>query len=429
MMSRLAAALALAFVTIACNADASDEPDAGAFCAGEYRAYIPRSPPPRLDLLIVVDRSLSMADEADHLAEQLALMTVVLESFEDGPPSLHVAMVSSDVGAEGVPGCSARGDDGRFQVGAEGCFNDERRYLRHELLGDGTAVTNYAGTFAEAVACLGPPPADGCAVEQPLEAVRRALDGSNPGNDGFLREGAWRYVLFITDEDDCSLANPAAFAATVPTGATPAEIEAWSSLRCFDGDGVAALDEYVDLLWNVRDGRTLLGVVSGGTNPAVYTPDGITPSCTSERGTSASPAPRLGALRARFADYSTFAWLCDDDWTDALGVLVDGFGMTLGYPCIAADLDVDRLTPGIQHDCTVIERPASAPPGSGTVIPECPSGSPDEGDAACWHLEADPSSFCGEGDNFTLELERGPVEPPLVNTRLDLHCATLCGED
>ena len=34
--------------------------------------------------------------------------------------------------------------------------------------------------------------------------MKRALDGSNPENEGFLRDDAFLAVIFVADEDDCS---------------------------------------------------------------------------------------------------------------------------------------------------------------------------------------------------------------------------------
>jgi hypothetical protein len=48
--------------------------------------------------------------------------------------------------------------------------------------------------------------------EQPFTAARRAIERSVPGgaNDGFLRPGAKLAVIFLSDEDDCSGAEPLA---------------------------------------------------------------------------------------------------------------------------------------------------------------------------------------------------------------------------
>ncbi|HNN97567.1 MAG TPA: hypothetical protein PKI03_35105, partial [Pseudomonadota bacterium] len=45
----------------------------------------------------------------------------------------------------------------------------------------------------------------GCGMEAQLEGAKRALDGHRPDNNGFLRPGAALAVIFITDEEDCSV--------------------------------------------------------------------------------------------------------------------------------------------------------------------------------------------------------------------------------
>src|SRR5690606_26202933 len=63
---------------------------------------------------------------------------------------------------------------------------------------------------AQALACIGPQGIDGCGYESPLASMRNALasDASWNGSDGFLRGGSLLAVAIITDEADCSIANP-----------------------------------------------------------------------------------------------------------------------------------------------------------------------------------------------------------------------------
>ncbi|MFY0532636.1 hypothetical protein [Nannocystis pusilla] len=67
---------------------------------------------------------------------------------------------------------------------------------------------------ADALACIGPQGIDGCGMESPLEAMRRALDLEarwNIGERPFLRPGAPLAVVIVTDETDCSTLNFAYF--------------------------------------------------------------------------------------------------------------------------------------------------------------------------------------------------------------------------
>ena len=57
------------------------------------------------------------------------------------------------------------------------------------------------GTFK----CIAPIGDAGCGLESLLEAAKRALDGHSTINQGFLRQNSVLAVIFVTDEDDCSV--------------------------------------------------------------------------------------------------------------------------------------------------------------------------------------------------------------------------------
>ena len=58
----------------------------------------------------------------------------ILEGFPNGLPNIHVAVVSSDLGAPGdqtsAIGCSATGDKGVFQAAPRGTCTNTRRSIR-----------------------------------------------------------------------------------------------------------------------------------------------------------------------------------------------------------------------------------------------------------------------------------------------------------
>ncbi len=53
--------------------------------------------------------------------------------------------------------------------------------------------------------------ATGCGFEAPLEAMKRSLDGSRIENTGFIRDGAFLAVVFLTDEDDASVKDSSVY--------------------------------------------------------------------------------------------------------------------------------------------------------------------------------------------------------------------------
>jgi hypothetical protein len=60
----------------------------------------------------------------------------------------------------------------------------------------------FSGDPNSSVAVLGD---GGCGIESPLDATRRALDGHRAENSGFLRKDSLLAVVYLTDEDDCSV--------------------------------------------------------------------------------------------------------------------------------------------------------------------------------------------------------------------------------
>ena len=185
------------------------------------------TPPPRLDLLLVVDDSSSMEDEQRALRREIPRLIRILttgdvnddglrdlERLED----LHVGVIRSDMGtgpytSSQCPG--GRGEDGVLQqtsgvVPGVAC---ESAYPPFVAFPEQSAED-----VAIAAQCLATVGTEGCSFEQPLEALLKALTPSTAGpifaegrvghgdgaNVGFLREDAVLVVVLLTDEDDCS---------------------------------------------------------------------------------------------------------------------------------------------------------------------------------------------------------------------------------
>src|SRR5579871_1971153 len=71
-----------------------------------------------IDILFMIDNSSSMTEMQTKILDQLPLFMNVLTGLKN-PPNLHVAVVSSDMGAPGDStssiGCTQFGDQGQFQ--------------------------------------------------------------------------------------------------------------------------------------------------------------------------------------------------------------------------------------------------------------------------------------------------------------------------
>lgn len=212
----------------------------------------------RVDLVFVIDGSRSMAEEQAALLAELPWMISTLltgdvngdgddddaEDF-DAFRDLHVGVLTMDMGTGGhaLATCAEPdfGHDGVLRTegaAAEACQTSYPSFLAYRP-GRGTDP----GRFASQVACLvGGVGTEGCGVEQPLEAILKALTPSSAqpwtspdfvpvgdprappalaepffrasephgdgANDGFLRADSLLVVVPITDENDCSLGDP-----------------------------------------------------------------------------------------------------------------------------------------------------------------------------------------------------------------------------
>lgn len=257
-------------------------PDAGPVDAG------PLSPSNELDILFLVDDSSSMSEEQQSLASALPRLISVLSTGDfdqdglttgpdDFPPvsSVHAGVITTDMGTGGhsIPTCRRPefGDDGvlrtegRFDL--SGCAEAYPAFLAYAPPGGLTA-----GEFARDAACVAQVGTGGCGFEQPLEAVLKALspaaatawtrDGyaapsfhlgsaghGDGANAGFLREGSALAVVLLTDEEDCSAADPDLFDPTDPEYG-----ETDLNLRCFvHGDeALHPVQRFVDGLVQLR---------------------------------------------------------------------------------------------------------------------------------------------------------------------------------
>jgi hypothetical protein len=169
----------------------------------------------KLDVLFVIDSSMSMVEEQQAVNDAMAEFVLHLLPVD----SLHVGVITPDlgIGPDAIPifGCSVAGDDGKLHAGTGGPECPSEPFLRSEIqrLADGTLDhdANYAAQvlFQDSFACIAAVGAQGCGFEQPLAAAQRALTGQH--NPGFRRPDAALAVIFVSDEDDCSATDQALF--------------------------------------------------------------------------------------------------------------------------------------------------------------------------------------------------------------------------
>jgi len=151
----------------------------------------------RLDMLFMIDDSSSMGPLQGKLAARLPDFMQVLQGLPGGLPDLHVAVVSSSLGAGiygNVPGCgpgSPGNDDGLFRHAPEcTALHAGETFIRASA--DGSA-NNFDGRIEDVFACIARLGDQGCGFEHPLASVQQALTRALiPGdpNWGFLRADA-----------------------------------------------------------------------------------------------------------------------------------------------------------------------------------------------------------------------------------------------
>ena len=213
----------------------------------------------KVDLLMMVDNSNSMAGEQESLKREfpnvINVLTTGFRSPDDPDPfppvkDLHVGIVSSDMGIPGVelpPSCHADGgDDGKLQNTPRGDGCEAMYPLWLSFIGDAKiGQLTDPMKFANDVGCIATLGTGGCGFEQQLESPFKALmprlledaagnvvenpyrfiattldrtygRGDMPvpqgGNRGFIRNALTEglsliAILIVTDEEDCSVSK------------------------------------------------------------------------------------------------------------------------------------------------------------------------------------------------------------------------------
>jgi hypothetical protein len=142
-----------------------------------------------LDVLFMVDNSLSMQPLINKLAQNFPTFIQVLQALPTGLPSIHIAVVSSSLGAGAavfVPNCPVGGDGGEFQYmvgtgtaepGGAPCprtgLNDNGQHFISNVAG----VANYDETFSVSSAI--PPGSPPCSAASPASGTMVAASSTS----------------------------------------------------------------------------------------------------------------------------------------------------------------------------------------------------------------------------------------------------------
>jgi hypothetical protein len=216
-----------------------------------------------------------------------------LLNMSGGMPNIHVAVISSDMGAGdgSIAGCdSTGGKNGIFQYTPRGTCVTSPLSPGATYLSNVNGVANYTGDISAAFSCIAALGESGCGFENQFKAILRALgaDGASPPaeNQGFLRRDALLAIIMVTNEDDCSARPDVALYDVSSNTNLASQLGPPSNFRC---------NEFGHLCNGARPPRK----APGGDVAATVTLDGCT---SSECGGALTPVAefvaRIKALKA-----------------------------------------------------------------------------------------------------------------------------------
>jgi hypothetical protein len=418
-----------------------------------------------VDILFVIDDSGSMEAEQLEITENFNRMIEKLQSLEDGLPNVHIGVISTDVGAGPYLGgyCEADGENGRLQRTGRipGCTPPADSFIKDIELADGTRDRNYTESLSETFACIAKLGIQGCGFEQPLEAMRRALNGSNPQNLPFLREDARLAVIFVSDEDDCSTREARMFS---DNDGDLAELGPRTSYRCFEfgiqcesgvgirepgvrencvplegSDFMYDIEEYVGFLNSLKDRPDqeilVAGIIADLTPvetvleedsryedlvPAVRRSCDLGPS--DEHG--ADPPIRLASFIKSFT-LNRIERVCDDDLSPALEAIAQLIADGLNDACILGEIaDVDDVTPGLQYDCVVEEIRPTAAGEVRSVMPICDNAASPESSSElpCYVITENITDCDHTESKLSVEVYYSDSDNRPSDTQIDARC-------
>lgn len=267
----------------------------------------------KMDILFVIDNSGSMDQEQDNLAANFPMFAQLIEDYTNSAGmqlDYHVGVTTTDRDYSSIqiipgnpptnfPGSSGTGNNGKLLTKGTGpdC-GMPRKWLQR---GDQDVV----GKFS----CIAKQGTSGSPDEMPLDAMKLALvdrmaDTGPNGNSGFLRPDALLAIVFLTDEEDCSLYDPSVtynfnlgpFCSVAPLGAVEKFVQA------------------VDQVKGGERGRWAVAAIAG-PGPG---------KCSSPYG-GADEATRLKQFTQMVGNNAVFSSICDANLAGSLTAAFDKF--------------------------------------------------------------------------------------------------------
>ena len=432
----------------------------------------------QVDLLFMIDDSGSMAPKQQRLRDTFPQLISVLDTFgKDTPASYHIGVITSDIGAPGITCGANRG--GKLQAKGAAAMNCSGPTSGNFLIYDQKNHANDnipAGQdLPKTFTCMASVGEKGCGFEMQLEATYRALHDAIPENQGFLRPGAILAIVFVTDEDDCSVdngasdlfggnqtyGNLASYRCTrfgiscdgqFPLPSSPqASFQSCSPATKDQGNKLADMAKYINFFTQAKakggvkenpkdvvlaaiDASSLpFGTTTGsspdicgsGTNTCTI----LGHSCTNpnDQAFFGDPAVRINTLLAR-SNGATIANICGDN--DTYKTALEGIGQK-----ILSALKPSCLTSPIANpadpDCNVEDVTTTGGVDVHKAIPFCDKigGTPPAG-GACYRVKTVPDckAVCnpkdGKYQQIGIDIDRGGGTAP-PNTVANIACATI----
>jgi hypothetical protein len=381
-MTRNHAALSLAAVialAAACSSKPLEAPDAsGTAGTGGFSGVGGTFVPSRaVDILFLIDDSSDMRLAQSNLERNFPSFVRALEALPGGLPDIHIAVVSSDMGAGdgSIAGCAGDGKGGKFQYTPRGACTWTTLAPAATFISNVGGVANYTSTLETTFTCMAMLGESGCGFEHQLAAIVRALgaDGRPPPaeNMGFLRRDAFLSVVLLTGEDDCS--GPASLFDTAANVTLASALGPPGNFRCNEfghlcsgskpprraPDGnvtdTATLTDcvpaeasgmltpvatFVSQLRSVKpfpDQQIVVSAITGPATPyAVHWrapsvadsgpwPE-ITHSCVAADTSYGDPAVRITAFVSAFGVNGSVLSICNDSYAPAMQIIADRIG-------------------------------------------------------------------------------------------------------
>lgn len=437
-LGRFAGGLGLLVAVGACAEQALVPADDEPGCPAPAERAVPLFPARAQDVLVVVDRTRASTSREATVAAVAHGLASVVEQWRQvagtGLDDFHLGVVSSDLGADGVPGCAYPGDGGLLREGAA-CGVDGR-FLSVVLHRDGTVDANHAGSLEQTLGCMMSLPPSTCPVTQPLAAAWRAVAFAQDANAGFRRPQAYLNVVIVSDRDDCSLADRTALAGLAGEGAAldalvvtacvqrgvrcegqPAGPGVHSDCTGVRGGGLEDPQALVDAIeLAARPARMRMSAVTSTGAFEIAADGALASTC----GGHAWPAPRLRGLE-RVGLVPAFGDVCTGDVEDAMRGVSETPSWPLVIGCLDGAIDLDPA-PGIQPSChgDLVERAPGGSLAAKEPMARCDDPARDR-TRPCYELDADTQA-CDSGLGFVAFHGSELPAAPLARVRCDQVC-------